>query len=118
MKIGVLQDPINWLIDDRYNLGVIIIIQLWLSLGAGFLSFIAGFQTVDRSIYEAGAIDGIRNRFQELWYLTLPSMRASADVRRCDADRRLLLGQRRADAADRVPQYQQLNYDHRHARSG
>ena len=57
------------------NLGVIIIIQLWLSLGAGFLSFIAGFQTVDRSIYEAGAIDGIRNRFQELWYLTLPSMR-------------------------------------------
>ena len=75
MKIGVLQDPINWLIDDRYNLGVIIIIQLWLSLGAGFLSFIAGFQTVDRSIYEAGAIDGIRNRFQELWYLTLPSMR-------------------------------------------
>lgn len=75
IKMGFINDPINWLIDPTYNLTVVIIIQLWLSLGAGFLAFIAGFQTIDRSIYEAGAIDGIRNRFQELWYLTLPSMR-------------------------------------------
>ena len=46
-----------------------------MSLGTGFLSFIAGFQTIDSSIYEAGAIDGIKNRFQEFWYLTLSSMR-------------------------------------------
>jgi multiple sugar transport system permease protein len=75
MKLGILNDPINWLVDARYNMTIVIIIQLWLSLGVGFLSFIAGFQTIDRSIYEAGAIDGIQNRFQELWYLTLPSMR-------------------------------------------
>ena len=75
IKMGFINDPINWLIDPTYNLTVVIIIQLWLSLGAGFLAFIAGFQTIDRSIYEAGAIDGIKNRFQELWYLTLPSMR-------------------------------------------
>lgn len=75
MGSGLIRDPINWLIDDAYNLGVIILIQMWLSLGAGFLAFIAGFQTIDPAIYEAGAIDGIQNRFQEFWYLTLPSMR-------------------------------------------
>lgn len=75
MDLGILKEPVNWLIDESTNMGVLVIIQLWLSLGAGFLSFIAGFQTIDASIYEAGAIDGIRNRFQELWYLTLPSMR-------------------------------------------
>ena len=75
MKMGMISDPVNWLIDPSYNMGVIIFIQLWLSLGVGFLSFIAGFQTINKSIYEAGAIDGIQNRFQELWYLTLPSIR-------------------------------------------
>ena len=75
IKLGILTDPINWLIDTNYNMTVVIIVQLWLSLGAGFLAFIAGFQTIDHSIYEAGAIDGIKNRFQELWYLTLPSMK-------------------------------------------
>lgn len=75
MKLGLISDPIQWLVDDTYTMAVVIFVQLWLSLGTGFLSFIAGFQNVDRSIYEAGAIDGISNRFQELWYLTLSSMR-------------------------------------------
>jgi multiple sugar transport system permease protein len=53
---------------------VVIIVQLWLSLGASFLSFIAGLQGIDKQMYEAGAIDGVRNRWQELWFITLPSM--------------------------------------------
>ena len=75
MQLGVLKDPINWLIDDRFNKMVVIIVQLWLSLGSGFLALIAGLQTVDRTQYEAAAIDGIKNRFQELWFITLPSMK-------------------------------------------
>ena len=75
MQLGILDGPILWLTDPNYNFGVVIVIQIWLSLGTGFLSFIAGFQTIDSSIYEAGAIDGIKNRFQEFWYLTLSSMR-------------------------------------------
>lgn len=75
MQMGIINDPILWLTDPAYNLYIVIFVQLWLSLGTGFLSFIAGFQTIDKSIYEAGAIDGIQNRFQELWYLTLSSMR-------------------------------------------
>ena len=75
MRLGLISEPILWLTDPAYNMYVVMGIQLWLSLGTGFLSFIAGFQTVDRSIYEAGAVDGIRDRFQEFWYLTLASMR-------------------------------------------
>lgn len=74
MRLGLLNEPIKWLLDPAYMLGVLILVQLWLSLGIGFLVFIAGLQSVDANLYEAGAIDGVRNRFQELWYITLPSM--------------------------------------------
>ena len=75
MDIGIIDDPIKWFTDEKYVMMALIIVQFWLSLGAGFLAFMAGFKVVDRSIYEAGTIDGIKNRFQELIYLTLPSMK-------------------------------------------
>ena len=62
-------------LPSSYNLKIIILVQLWLSLGTSFLAFIAGLQSIDFSLYEAGAIDGIRNKWQELWFITLPSMR-------------------------------------------
>ncbi len=74
ISIGIIKEPILWFSDARYMLTIIMIIQLWMSLGAGFLAFIAGLQSVDRNLYEAGAMDGIRNRVQELFYITLPSM--------------------------------------------
>lgn len=74
MRLGIINDPIYWLTDPKYNLTIVIIVQLWMSLGTGFLAFIAGLQGIDRSLYESGAIDGIRNRFQELIFITLPSM--------------------------------------------
>lgn len=74
MKLGFLKEPIGWLLDPKYNLQIIILVQLWLSLGTGFLAFIAGLQSIDKSLYEAGAMDGVRNRFQELFYITVPSM--------------------------------------------
>lgn len=75
MKTGLIDSPILWLADTQYMLICVIIIQLWLSLGTSFLSFLAGFKTVDTTLYEAGAIDGVHNRFQEIWYLTLPQMK-------------------------------------------
>ena len=74
MQIGLINDPILWLTDPKYNMTILIIIQIWLSLGTSFLALIAGLQGVDRSLYEAGAIDGIRNRFQELIKITIPSI--------------------------------------------
>ena len=75
MQLGVINEPILWLTDPRYNLGILIVVQLWMSLGTSFLAFIAGFQSIDASLYEAGDIDGVRNRYQELLYITLPSMK-------------------------------------------
>jgi multiple sugar transport system permease protein len=75
MKVGFILEPIQWLKDEQYILAVVIIVQLWLSLGTSFLAFIAGLQNIDRTLIEAGAVDGIKNRWQELWFIILPSMR-------------------------------------------
>lgn len=75
LKWGWINTPIQFFTNTSYNVGIIIVIQLWLSLGTSFLSFIAGFQSLDKSYFEAGAIDGIKNRFQELIYITIPEMR-------------------------------------------
>lgn len=74
MSIGILKEPMQWLTNTDTMLTCIIIVQIWMSLGTSFLAFIAGLQNVDRSLYEAGAVDGVRNRMQELIYITLPSM--------------------------------------------
>lgn len=75
IKLGILDEAILWMKTEKYVLPVLIVVQLWLSLGTGFLSFIAGLQTVDKSLYEAAALDGVKNRWQELWYVTLPAMK-------------------------------------------
>lgn len=75
LNLGLIEEPILWNTDPNYIMTVIIIIQLWMSMGTGFLVFLAGLQNVDSSIYEAGSIDGVKNKFQELFYLTLPSMK-------------------------------------------
>ena len=74
IELGIINAPVQWLTDGRYVLGVTIVVQLWISLGAGFLALRAGFQNIDRSMYEAGAIEGIRTRWQELIYIVIPSM--------------------------------------------
>lgn len=72
---GIIDKPILWLQDPQWMMTIVIIVVLWMSLGVSFLTFIAGLQGIDRVYYEAGAIDGIRNRWQELWYITLPMMK-------------------------------------------
>ena len=74
LRLGIIADPIQWLNDPAYNSIVVIVVILWMSMGAGFLSFVAGFQQLNVSLFEAGAIDGVRNRWQELWHITLPQM--------------------------------------------
>jgi multiple sugar transport system permease protein len=75
IRWGFMDEPTLWMRDARYILPILIVVQLWLSLGTGFLAFIAGLQTVDKNLYEAAAIDGIKNRWQELWFVTLPAMK-------------------------------------------
>lgn len=75
MQWGIINEPQLWLTNPDLMMPVIIIVVLWMSLGAGFLAFIAGLSTIDPAQYEAGLIDGIKNRWQELWYITLPNMK-------------------------------------------
>ena len=75
LQFGLINAPYLWLPDPKYIMPVIIIVILWMSMGTGFLSFVAGLQGVDRSLFEAGYVDGVRNRWQELYYITLPSMK-------------------------------------------
>jgi len=75
INAGFISVPIQWLTDPKYMMGVVIVVQLWMSLSVGFLAFIAGLQGIDRTLYEAGSIDGIKNRLQEFWFITLPMLR-------------------------------------------
>lgn len=74
LKLGWIEQPIQWFSNKDTMLPLVIGITLWGSLGTSFLAFIAGFQGIDRSLMEAGSVDGITNRWQELWYITLPSL--------------------------------------------
>jgi multiple sugar transport system permease protein len=76
LNLGIINQPVTWLQDANYIIWILIVVQLWLSLGVSFLAFIAGLQGCDKSLYEAAAIDGIKNRWQELWYVTLPQMKS------------------------------------------
>ena len=74
IQFGLIQEPIQWLTDPKYNFTIVVIVVLWMSMGAGFLSFVAGFKQLNPELAEAGSIDGITNRWQELYYVTLPQM--------------------------------------------
>ncbi len=75
IELGLIDGPIRWFYNTSYMMPLVIVVLLWSSLGTSFLAFIAGLQNISRSYYEAGAIDGIKNRWQELWFITLPCMR-------------------------------------------
>lgn len=75
LSVGLITEPIQWFKDVNYNMIIIMIVQLWLSMGVSFLANVAGFQNVSPELYEAGAIDGVRTRWHELWYITLPTMK-------------------------------------------
>jgi len=75
ISFGFITEPIQWFQSTDYNFTLIVVIQLWMSMGMSFLANIAGLQNVNTELYEAGAIDGIRTRWHELWYITMPSMK-------------------------------------------
>lgn len=75
IRYGIIREPVQWLADVRFMMPVVIVVALWMSMGAGFLAFLAGLQSMDETLYEAGKVDGIRSRWQEMWFITLPMMK-------------------------------------------
>lgn len=76
LRIGIINEPIQFINDSTYTMAICIFVQLWMSAGITFLANISGLQNASPQLYEAGALDGIKNRWQELWYITLPSMKS------------------------------------------
>lgn len=74
INLGIITSPVSWLADTKYNFAIVVLVIIWMSFGAGFLSFIAGLQSLDPVYYEAASLDGLRNRWQELYYVTFPQM--------------------------------------------
>jgi multiple sugar transport system permease protein len=75
LRVGLINVPVQWLQSPEYLMTIMIIVSLWSSMGVGFLAMLAGVLNIDQSLYEAGYIDGIKNRFQEIVYITIPSMK-------------------------------------------
>ena len=75
LELGIINEEIAFFQNADWVMPLCIVVAIWTSLGTSFLSFIAGLQGIDRALFEAGAVDGVRNRWQELWYITLPSMK-------------------------------------------
>jgi len=75
LQWGLIEQPILFVTDKAYLLNIMIVVSIWASMGVGFLALLAGILNVDRQLYEAGRMDGIRNRLQEIWYITIPVMK-------------------------------------------
>jgi len=75
IRLGMIESPILWLQDPETLMTIMILVSLWTSMGVGFLAMLGGLQTVNKELYEAGRIDGIRSRLQEVYYITIPSMK-------------------------------------------
>ncbi|QJC51501.1 sugar ABC transporter permease [Paenibacillus albicereus] len=75
LTMGWIESPVVWLQDPDSLMKIMILVSLWMSFSVGFLAMLAGLQTVNRELYEAGRIDGISSRLQEVFYITIPSMK-------------------------------------------
>lgn len=75
MGLNMIQEPIQWLQSPQYLMTIMIVVTLWSSMGIGFLAMLAGILEISPELYEAGAIDGISNRWQEIFHITIPSMK-------------------------------------------
>ena len=74
LSLGLITEPVQWLSNETYIVTIVIVVQLWQSMGISFLANISGLQNINQELFEAGSVDGIKNRWQELWYITLPGM--------------------------------------------
>ncbi|AZN42527.1 MULTISPECIES: carbohydrate ABC transporter permease [Paenibacillus] len=75
MSLAIINEPIQWTQSPHYLMPIMVIVSLWNSMGVGFLAMLAGILNINGEMYEAGYIDGIRTRLQEVWYITIPSMK-------------------------------------------
>jgi ABC-type sugar transport system permease subunit len=67
-------DPIFFLANNDWAQVVVIVIKIWRSFPFMMLSLLAALQGIDRTLYEAAALDGA-GRWKSFWHVTLPQIR-------------------------------------------
>lgn len=75
LRLGIIDVPQLWVTDPDYLMNAMIVVTLWSSMGVGFLAMLAGILNINKDYYEAARIDGMKSRLQEIWYITIPSMK-------------------------------------------
>jgi multiple sugar transport system permease protein len=75
LELGLIVEPIAFLQSPQYLFTIMVLVTLWGSMGVGFLAMLAGILNVDKELYEAAYLDGVKNRFQEVIHITIPSMK-------------------------------------------
>jgi multiple sugar transport system permease protein len=72
---GWITTPIQFLQDPEFLFNIVIVVALWSSMGVGFLAMVAGILNGNDELYEAAYLDGVKNKLQEVIYVTIPMMR-------------------------------------------
>lgn len=75
LNFNLIEQPIQWLTNPEYLMTIMIVVTLWSSMGIGFLAMLAGVLNIDQTLYEAAYVDGMSNKFQEIFFITIPSMK-------------------------------------------
>ncbi len=75
LNLGLIQEPVQWLQSPQHLMPIMIVVTLWSSMGVGFLAMLAGILEINPELYEAAAVDGLSNRWQQIFYITIPSMK-------------------------------------------
>lgn len=73
LKMSLISEPVQWVTSKEHLMTSMVVVSLWKSMGIGFLGMLAGILNVNPELYEAGRLDGIRSRLEEVWYITIPS---------------------------------------------
>jgi len=75
LRFNLVTEPVQFLQSPQHLMTIMILVTLWGSMGVGFLAMLSGILNINAELYEAAYIDGLRNRVQEIMYVTIPSMR-------------------------------------------
>ncbi len=75
LNLGLINQPVQWLQDTRFIFGIMIFVGIWSSMSVGFLAMLSGILNINKELYEAAYVDGMKSRWQEIFYITIPSMK-------------------------------------------
>ncbi|MRH43289.1 ABC transporter permease subunit [Aquibacillus halophilus] len=71
VKIGFLDQSINWLGDAKWSMFTVILVSVWKNLGVNLIYWLAGLQSIPQELYEAADVDGATG-FRKFFHITVP----------------------------------------------